>query len=243
MKSLFLLLFFALLLNACSPGHSLTEGSTERHFVEGEEALEKGLYEEALASWENVRDSYYSAELTMLAELKIAETYYLAERYAEAASAYDDFIRQYPGDERKAAATYWLGMSYYNQMLDYDQDQTSTLNALAVFKDLLRLYPEERNKNEILPMIQRCKNQLAAHEVYVGRFYLRSKFYPSAVKRLEDVLQKYPDYPKHDEAYFYLISTYLELEDKPKAEEIFSLLAKSFPGSPYIEKAQKKLEK
>lgn len=243
MKHLFFYFIAGLLLTGCGAGQGAAPGSPEFHFQEGEEYLEKGLYNDAIESWEKVRDSFYSPELTMLAELKIAETYYLDERYPEAASAYNDFLRQYPGDERRASVTYWLGMSYFKQMLSIDRDQTSTENALAAFNDLLRLYPEERDENEIRPMIQKCKNQLAAHEVYVGRFYLRTKFYQSTIKRLERAIREFPDYSHLDEAYFYLLSAYLEQEKRAEAEDLLQKLSESYPGSPYIEKARKKIEK
>lgn len=243
MKHLFLYFIAGVLLTACSAGQSAPPKTAEFYFQEGEAFLEKELYNEALTSWEKVRDSFYSPELTMLAELKTAETYYLAERYPEAASAYNDFLKQYPGDERKSSTTYWLGMSYYQQILSIDRDQTSTKNALTVFNDLLRLFPGESNETEVRSMIQRCRNQLAAHAIYVGRFYLRTKKYSSSIKRLEEALQQYPDSPQRDEAYFYLISAYLKQKNRSKAEEVFQQLSAAIPNSPYITKAQKKLEK
>ena len=243
MKQVFFFLLAGLLLTACSAGQPAPPKNAEYYFQEGETFLEKGLYDDAIKSWEKVRDSFYSPELTMLAELKMAETYYTAERYPEAASAYSDFLKQYPGEQRNGAATYWLGMSYYRQILAIDRDQTNTRNALNVFQDLLRSFPDEREESEIRPLIQQCRNQLAAHEVYVGRFYLRTKHYQSAIKRLTEVIQQYPDYPQLEEAYFYLLSAYLKLENRERAEAVFQQLSAAFPDSPYIVKAQKKLNK
>ena len=243
MKQLCLFLLAGFLLSACSAGQPAPAKTAEDYFQEGEAFLAKGLYDEAISSWEKVRDSFYSPELTMLAELKMAETYYRAERYPEAAGAYNDFLRQYPGEEKRASATYWLGMSYYRQMLAIDRDQTSTRNALAAFNDLLASFPGAYDENEIRPLIQDCRNQLAAHEVYVGRFYLRSGHYPSSIKRLEAALQNYPDYPRRDEAFFHLLSAYLKLENREQAERIFRQLQATFPDSAYSAKAQKKLAK
>lgn len=243
MKQLLTFIIIGLLLTACSTGKNTQPDSPERYFQEGEEFMEKGLYNEALTSWEKVRDSFFSPELTMLAELKIAETYYQSERFSEAASAYNDFLQQYPGTEKSGSVLYWLGMSYYQQILDIDRDQTATKNALKVFRDLLRRHPDERDEAEISPMIKSCLDRLAAHEIYVGRFYLRSKSYPSAVKRLEAALQQFPDYAHRDEAYFYLLSAYLKLEKRTQAETIFNQLSNDYPSSEFISKAQKKLAK
>lgn len=243
MKKILTLLVAGLLLTACGAGQKAPTDSPEAHFQEGEALMEKGLYNEALKSWEKVRDSYFSPDLTMLAELKIAEAYYQSERYPEAANAYNDFLKQYPGTDKSGAAMYRLGMSYYQQILDVDRDQTATKNALSVFRDLLVKHPDEKDREEVQSMIRKCLDQLGAHEVYIGRFYLRSKSYPSAVKRLKDALEQYPDYPRHDETYFYLLSAYLKLEKRAEAEAIFDHLKSNFPSSPLIDKAQKKLEK
>lgn len=243
MKYISLILVAGLFLTACGSSRKAAPDTAEIFFQNAEAYMEKELYEEAAQAWEKVRDSFYSPELTTLAELKLAETYYLDERYAEAATAYRDFLNQYPGDPRRGTATYWLGMSYFQQILAVDRDQTSTRNALATFQDLLRLYPEERDTQEIRDLIRQCRERLAAHEIYVGRFYLRSKQFGAAVKRLQEALENYPDYPQHDQTYFYLLTAYLEQEEPDRAQTVFEQLVRHYPASDYTLKAEKKLKK
>ncbi|PLX83696.1 MAG: hypothetical protein C0618_12290 [Desulfuromonas sp.] len=243
MKSIIASFFIALLLTACNGGQPEELKSPEFYFQEGESYLERGLYDNAIESWEKVRDSFYSPELTMKTELKMAETYYLAERYPEAASAYRDFIQQYPGDNRNGSATYWLAMSYYQQILTKDRDQTSTRNALNVFRRLLAEYPGERDIAEINELMAYCRNRLAAHEVYIGTFYLRTKHYQPAVDRLEAALAQYPDYPRHDRTYEALVSAYLNLNRREQAEDAFARLTNAYPDSDALKKASRKLAK
>jgi outer membrane protein assembly factor BamD len=238
-----LALLLLLLLSSCSSQKVAPNNSAEKFFREGESFFESRLYDDAIASWEKVRDTYYSPELNMLAELKIAEAYYQAERYEEAAAAYTDFLRQHPNNERAALVMYRLGQSYYQQMLSADRDQTSTENALTAFQQFLRRYPEDRNAEEVGYLVQRCLNRLAEHEVYVGRFYLRTKKYPAAIRRLERGLEKYPNYYYRDEAYLYLGQAYLKLGEKERAKEAFNKLFEQFPGSEYLIEAQKILAK
>ncbi len=235
------LLLLTFTLAACSSNQVIPENNAEHYFQEGERYYEANLYNDAIASWEKVRDSYYSPELNMLAELKIAEAYYSAERFEEAATAYADFIRQHPQDDRVELALYQLGMSYYNQMLSADRDQRSTENAIRTFNELLRRFPEHRHAEEVGYLIQRCENRLAEHEVYVGRFYLRTKKYEAAINRLERALEKHPNYFYRDEAFFYLGKAYLEVREQEKAKEVFNKLFEQFPGSKYLIDAQKLL--
>jgi len=239
-----LLTFFitVFLLAGCSaktPPHH----SAEEYFQEGEKLFESRLYQDAIASWEKVRDTYYSPELNMLAELKIAEAYYLSERYPEAAAAYTDFIKQHPNNPRLPTAMFQLGMSHYQQKLSADRDQTAIENALQVFQNFRQRYPNDPQVPEVDGLIRACQNRLAEHEVYVAWFYQRTRAYQASINRLEATLKKYPGYPGLDEAYFYLGRDYLKLGKRDKATEIFNILFKRFPSSEYSEDAQELLAK
>jgi len=229
---------FILIFSACSSQKATPRNSAEQYFQEGEKFYESNLYEDAIASWEKVRDTYYSPALNMLAELKIAEAYYRSERYEEAATAYDDFLKQHPNDNRVADVLYRLGVSHYQQILSADRDQTSTRNALSVFKELLRRFPDYPQAEEAGYLVQRCQTRLAEHEVYVGHYYLKKEKYQASIKRLESALKGYPDYYYRDEAYFYLGQAYLKNGQKEKSKEAFNQLFELFPGSEYTVEAQ-----
>lgn len=241
MKNRYLLLMLLLILAACSASQSPPRHSAEQYFQEGERLFEANLFEDAIASWEKVRDSYYSPELNMLAELKIAEAYFSSERYEEAVAAYADFLKQHPNDNRTAEIMYRLGLSHYRQILSADRDQTSTAKAKQVFEELMRRFPESQNAEEVAALIQHCRKRLAEHEIYVGRFYLRIQKYQSSIKRLTNMLAHYPDYSQRDEIYFYLGQAYLRAGEKENAQNTFKKLFEEFPDSEYTDEAQETL--
>ena len=235
-----LLLLFSIfaVMVGCGTKNPATHPTAEQYFQEGEDYFENGHYENAISSWEKVRDSYYSPELNTLAEFKIAETYYLSERYPEAATAFADFVRQHPTDSRLETAVYRLGLSHFNQMLSADRDQTDTESALQVFQDYRKRYPEGPHLAETMELIQQCRERLAEHEVYVGWFYLHEKHYLASINRLERALANYPKFSNRDEALFYLCQGYAMTGDKEKAKEYFNTLSHQYPGSKFIDKAQ-----
>lgn len=239
-RYLFIVLI-TLFLAACSSKEVVPRHSAEKYFQDGERFYESNLYEDAIASWEKVRDTYYSPELNMLAEIKIAEAYYRAQRYEEAASAYADFLKQHPNDSRLDDIIYQLGLSYYQQMLSADRDQTSTQNALNSFQELLRRFPEYPLAEEVGYLVQRCRNRLAEHEVYVGQFYLKKEYFQAAITRLKKALKDYPNYYYRDKAYYYLGQAYLQTGQKDKTKEVWNQLFEQFPGSEYLIDAQKVL--
>ena len=240
-------LFFAAALllaaTACSFTSKPAPKDAAAYFQEGETNFDKGLYDEAIASWEKARETYYSPELSILAEQKIAEAHFRAEHYIEAAAALEDFLKQHPGNEHTPEILYLLGMSYYKQMLSIDRDQTPTRNAFATFQNLLERYPEDSRRQEVKPLIEECRNLLAAHEVYIGRFYLRYGHPEAAIRRLQAFLPAYPDYPGRDEAYFLLGQAYLKTGHEKDAAAAFETLNREFPQSEFIAPARKILSK
>ncbi len=229
-----------LLLAACS---SKTVDQTELdpaviNFQEGEAAFESGLYQDAIASWEKVRESYYSPELTTLAEFKIAEAYFLGEDYVEASVAFEEFLKNYPGHARSADVLYQLGIAYTHQMRSHDQDQGPTRRALNTFRMLKQSFPDDPRNVEAQGYIASGLSELAASEMSVARFYYKTKHYGAAVLRLEGLLRSYPDYDMQDEVYLYLGQAHLKNGNRDKASEAFNTLFKQFSGSEYIETAQ-----
>jgi outer membrane protein assembly factor BamD len=239
MQRLLLLPALFLALAACSATQTPPPNQTaEYYFRLGERNFEHSMYKEAIADWEKVRDTYYSPELTALAEIKIAEAHYKAEEYVEAAAAYEDFLKQHPNHEKTPQILYRLGMSYYKQILSPDRDQTATRNALATFESLLRKYPNISEKGEVQAYIMECRNILADHEFYVGNFYFRTDHDPAAVGRLKGLIAEYPDYPELDKAYFILIRAYLQEGKRDLAQDALNALSQKFPASQYLPKAR-----
>lgn len=233
-----------LLTAACAPKTVVPPAKQASvYFQEGETFFEQGLYQDAIASWEKVRDSYYSPELNILAELKIAEAHFLAEEYLEAAAGYEAFLKNHPDHPRVADVLYQLGLCNLNQMRDKDQDQTVTRQALTAFQTLLQRFPQERRREEVEAYVDRCLNQLAAHEVVVAHYYLKVGHYQAAISRLEGMFRVYPNYYDRDEAFYYLGQAYLLSGERVKSSEAFNRLFNQFPHSEYILSAQKFIEK
>ena len=239
MKHLILLLLPLFVLGACGPKQPPAPKSAQYYLEEGERLFERGRYEEAISAWEKARESYHSPEFNALAELKIAEGHFAAGQYPEAAATYEDFLRQYPKHEKTPETLYRLAMSYYNQMLSIDRDQTATRNALVTFESLIDRFPDHIKSREAHPFLEQLRNRLAAHELYVGNFYLRTGKPESAVRRMEYLLRHFPRFNERDRAYFLLGKGYFRAGNEEKAREAFHTLSREFPQSSYIAPAEK----
>ncbi|MEI6208771.1 MAG: outer membrane protein assembly factor BamD [Desulfuromonadales bacterium] len=202
-------------------------------FKEGEQFYRKGNYEDAIAQWKKVKESYQTPELTTRAELGIADAYFLNKDFIESAVAYEDFRKLHPKHPQAAFALYRQAMSYYNQISGIDTDQTPLKNALQIFDSYLKLYPGGEQSAEVMGKISDCRDKQLQYEIYVGRFYLKSDANKAAIKRFEDALTSFPEQPRRDEALYYLGRAYLENGEKAKSRETFERLSREFPASTF----------
>lgn len=233
------LLAVTILLAACAQTQVPIPRTAAHYLQEGDEFFADKRFEDAIASWEKVRESYSSPETVAQAELKIAEAHYLAEHYVEAAVAYDAFLKAHPDHPRTADVLYYLGLSYLREILTPDRDQTTTRNALAAFETFRKRFPADPRADEIEPFIEQCRNQLAGNELHIGSYYLVVEQCRAAIGRLKPLLDDYPAFSRRDEALYQLGKAYLACEDRPAAATVFNELYRDFPRSKFILKAQK----
>lgn len=211
-------------------------------YREGEQFFQDGRYEDAIAQWKKVKESYQSPELTTKAELNIADAYFQNSDYIEAAAGYEDFRKLHPKHPQADFALYRLGLSHFNQIHSIDTDQTPVKNAQTTFDLYLKLYPEGAHLADVQEKLRECRDKQLQYELYVGRFYLSTDAYKAAIARFEESLKMFTDSARRDEVLYYLGRAYLEDGQKTKGREIFSRLAREFPGSAYIAEANKAMD-
>jgi len=239
-KLIALLVLASALFQGCSTPQ--VNKSADLLYKEGEEFYQKGKYEDAIAQWKKVKESYKSPDLTAKAELGIADAYFLNKDYIEAAAGYEDFRKLHPKHPQADFALYRQGLSHFNQIHSIDTDQTPVKNAQITFDSYLKLYPDGAQRAEVQEKLRECRDKQLQYELYVGRFYLKTDVYKSAIARFEEALKMFADAARRDEVLYYLGRAYLEDGQKAKGREIFSQLSREFPESPYIAEANKILD-
>jgi outer membrane protein assembly factor BamD len=232
------LLLTLALLSACASAPAPTK-SADSYFKEGEAAYASSNYEEAITKWKKVKESYSSPELTMQAELKIADAHFENKAFIEAAAAYDDFRKLHPTNEKAAYALYRLGLSHYNQISGIDTDQTPVKNAVLTLESFLNRYPDSPYAAEVSQKLADCRSKQLAYENYVGNFYLRTGKLSSAIKRLNEALVRFPNLPKLDETLFFLGKAYIKSGNAVQGRQVLKRLSTEFPASPLNREASK----
>ena len=228
-------------LAACATTDKAKSSSPDTMVKQADDLFAKGNYDDAIAQWKKVKDSYRSPELTAMAELKIADAYFAKESYIESAAAYEDFRKLHPQSDKAPYALYRMALSHYNQIEKIDTDQTPVKNAAAALETFLKYYPQSEYAKDATFKLAMCRVKMAQYELYVGRFYYRTDKYVSAIGRLEGIIKNYPGYPVIDETLYYLGASYLQTGELAKGRDALNRLIKEFPASKYAEKARKLL--
>lgn len=230
-KALVLAVMFTALLQGCAT--TKLSGPPDVLFKEGERSFQKGNYEDAIAQWKKVKESYQSPELSTQAEINIADAYFLNKDFIEAAAAYEDFRKLHPSHERAGYALYRQAMSHFNQIHGIDTDQTPVKNALITFESYVRLYPAGEHLAEVKEKIGESRDKQLQYEIYVGKFYLKTGKYTAAIGRFEEALKAFSGLSRLDEVLYYLGRAYQKASQQPKALEVFERLVKEFPASQF----------
>ncbi len=199
-------------------------------------------YEEAETSFKMIMEDYPITPEAIRAQLLIADLFYTQGSYDDAASYYTTFYTYHPAHPRAPYALFQKGMSNFKGVLSEDRDQTATRTALFAFQDLLRDYPDNSYSLKAGEIVVFLERRLAESELYVARFYFKTKEYKGALLRYGEILRKYPNAKFVDEVLFYTAESYYELGRAKLAKEAYSALVNEYPKSHYVKGAKKRLE-
>jgi outer membrane protein assembly factor BamD len=90
-------------------------------------------------------------------------------------------------------------------------------------------------------MAQDAIRLLAAHEMYVARFYLDGDHPLAAIGRLRTLITTYPSSGFEPEALLLLGETFLDLHDSDQAKRAFQEVTQRYPGSEHATPAKRHL--
>lgn len=215
----------------------------------GEEAFGNKAWPEASKYFEYVRTKFPYLEASKTAELRLGDTDFAREKYAEARERYLGFIKLHPTHPRIDYAAFRGALTYYKAVpSDFfifppsvEKDQVELRGAMNALKDFLRQYPQSGHKAEAEQVYLEVRTRLAKHELYVADFYRSRDRWQAVVGRLSVVERDFPDTGFEEKVYFGLAEAYERLDEKDKAKEALRTLVQRFPDSPAAKKARRAL--
>jgi outer membrane protein assembly factor BamD len=210
----------------------------ERLYNEGVYYLnEKHDPKAAAKKFEEVDRQHPYSEWARKSLVMSAYSYYDAKNYDESINSAKRYISLHPGTPDAAYAMYLVGASYFDQIPDVSRDQGRTDKAMAALEEVVRKFPDSEYAASARRKIEGARDQLAAKEMSVGRYYQSSKNFIGAINRFKVVVTRYQTTRHVEEALMRLAECYLTLGIVAEAQTAAAVLGHNFPDSAWYKDA------
>lgn len=213
--------------------------SADEAFAEGKALMDAEKYTKSRNYLTHAFELEPNSRQGREALLMVADSYYQdggLGNWIQSEAKYRDYLNRFPTSDRAAYAQFQIANSLARRIQRADRDQTPTMNALAAYEELIRLYPTSQYAEEADEQMKVVEENLAAHELTVGRFNYRYQNYLGAINRLELLLENYPDFSRRDQALLLLGQSYSKGANAVfwvKAKDTFETLRAEYPDSKY----------
>jgi outer membrane protein assembly factor BamD len=213
-------------------------------FAKASNEIVHGRYEVGRLTLQTLLNTYPDSEYLAKAKLAIADSYYEqggVSGLTQSEAEYRDFITFFPTAPEAPEAQYRIGMAHFRLMAKADRDQSEAGLAEAEFKEFLLKYPDN-------PLVVRAKARLRQTQEVLGQgefetasFYQVRGAYRAARGRFQDIVEKYPNFSRGDEALYGMGQTLEHLKTPKEAVPYYSRLVRNFPLSPRVAEAKDRL--
>ena len=245
-----ILLFSVLLLFGCSKKNNkeiIFEPSPEEEIVatykDAVEALIKGDAYYAGKKFKEVESLLPQSEWAAKASLMSSYADYSRNSYTSSILGLERHITKYPADTNIPYAHYLIAICYYEQILDEKKDLKPLLQSQEKFIFIVRNFPETDYATDARFKLDLITDQLAAKEMSIARYYMKTKKWIPALNRLKVVVEKYDKTVFVEEALHRLVEVYYKLGLVGEAKTTAAILGYNYLSSQWYERSYKVFNK
>ena len=219
------------------PLEPFVEIPAEQSYNAGIAYLQQGDYKKATEKFEEVDQQHPYSEWARKSLIMTTYTNYTRGNFTEAITQGKRYLTLYPGSEDAAYAQWMIAQSYFNQMPDITRDQKMTQQAMQAMQELVDRYPDSPYAAEGRKRLDIAKDQMAAKEMDIGRYYLDRHQYVGAINRFKTVVQNYQTTRHIEEALERLTEAYFAMGIVDEAQTAAAVLGHNYPESRWYKDA------
>ena len=212
-------------------------------YVEAVEALKEGDAYYAGKKFKDVESLMPQSEWAAKASLMASYSDYSRNAYTNAVFGLERHINNYPADKNIPYAHYLIAICYYEQILDEKKDLQPLLKAKEKFEFIMQTYPNTDYAMDARFKIDLIIDQLAAKEMSIARFYMKTKKWIPALNRLKTVVEKYEKTIFVEEALHRLVEVYYRLGLIEEAKQAASILGYNYKSGDWYKRSYKVFNK
>ena len=249
-KTYLILIFSVFLLFSCTKKEKveIITGPTDEESMiaiyEGAvESLKKGDAFYAAKKFKEAETLLPQSEWAAKSSLMAAYAHYTRNAYSKSVFFLERHINNYPADRNIPYAHYLIAICYFEQILDEKKDLKPLLKAKEKFEFIMSTYPETDFATDARFKIDLIIDQLAAKEMSIARYYMKTKKWIPAINRLKIVVDKYDRTVFIEEALHRLVEVYYTIGLTEEAKKAAKILGYNYGSSQWYERSYKVFNK
>ena len=249
-KVFLILLLSVFLLLACSKKDNteIVSEPTEKEmvvaiYVEAVDALKKGDAFYAAKKFKEVESLLPQSEWAAKASLMASYAEYSRNAFSNSIFGLERHIANYPADKNIPYAHYLIAICYYEQILDEKKDLQPLVQAKEKFEFIMLTYPETDYATDARFKLDLIIDQLAAKEMSIARYYMKTEKWIPALNRLKIVVEKYDKTVFIEEALHRLVEVYYNIGLVEEAKQAAAILGYNYQSGTWYERSYKVFNK
>jgi len=236
-KHIIFLFIYVIFIVSCSKDKSkvdqvLLEQDVEAEMIlaykEGMRQLEKGDALYASKKFDEAEILFPQSIWATKASLMSAYALYSQNYYDDAIFNLERHIKNYPKDKDLVYAHYLIAICYFEQLYDERKDLKPLVKAREKFEHILKKYPNTDYAIDAKWKMGLIVDQMAAKEMYIGRYYMRTEKWIAAINRFKFVVKYYDTTVYIEEALHRLVEIYYKIGLVEDAQKIAATLGYNY---------------
>ena len=167
-------------------------------------------------------------EFSAKASLMSSYCLYLINFYEEATENLERYLSKYPADANTAYAHYLIAVTSYEQILDEKKDIKPLIKTRDKINFFIKNYPETEYAIDLRFKLDLVNNQLAAKEMYIAKYYIKTQKWIPAINRLKVIVEDYAKTVFIEEALHRLVEVYYKVGLVDEAKAAASILGYNY---------------
>ncbi len=236
-KHIIFLFIYIIFIVSCSKDKSkvdqvLLEQDVEVEMIlaykEGMKELEKGDALYASRKFDEAEILFPQSIWAAKASLMSAYALYSHNYYDDTIFNLERHIKNYPKDKNLVYAHYLIAICYFEQLHDEKKDLKPLVKAREKFEYILKKYPNTDYAIDAKWKMGLIVDQMAAKEMYIGRYYMKMEKWIAAINRFNFVVKYYDTTIYIEEALHRLVEIYYKIGLVEDAQKIAATLGYNY---------------
>jgi outer membrane assembly lipoprotein YfiO len=214
-------------------------------FETGNDYLKKSQYTKARLSFQTLISTYPDSEMAAEAKFAIGDSFYDeggTENLLQAEEYYKDFIVFWPTHPKAPDAQMKIISGLMKMIRTPDRDQSNTLKAEQEILKLIDQFPDSDyaviGRQQLLPEVREV---LALKDYGIAQYYSNRQNFPGARARLEEIIEKYPEFSRKDEVLMLLAKNQEKSNNPDEAAINYGKIVSGYSFGKYAEDAKNRL--